>query len=294
MGKPTALPWDIYPARWTARAVWRRVLLGAVIEPAEGEALLPPTSLDHLSRFVNDVLVQVRGKRETAWRALQINAGDVMFRPVGLPSQLFRWRAAGPIPIVHVNLLPDPQAAPLRMPPNLVFKLPDPMLAQLVEGLHSCAIAGRPADDRYVESASELLALQLRESVRDAIPAAGPGALAADALRRVCAHIDAHLAERLALPGLAELAGVSRAHFARAFKAATGIAPARYVQKRRLLWAQKLLRSSDRSLVDIALETGFSSQSSFTTAFRSVVGESPARYRRSQTARDSDPALRGR
>src|SRR5262249_18350536 len=52
---------------------------------------------------------------------------------------------------------------------------------------------------------------------------AARGGLTPRALRRVRDHIDAHLTENIRLETLAEVAGLSRCHFARAFKQSAGI-----------------------------------------------------------------------
>jgi AraC family transcriptional regulator len=70
-------------------------------------------------------------------------------------------------------------------------------------------------------------------------------------------------------------------HFARQFKAATGMPPHQYVVTRRVERAQQLLRKSDLSLVAIAASAGFSDQSTFSTHFKRVVGVTPRQFRKS-------------
>jgi AraC family transcriptional regulator len=59
-----------------------------------------------------------------------------------------------------------------------------------------------------------------------------------------------------------------------------GQAPHRYVLDRRVERAKALLRDTETSVVDIALETGFSSQSHLSAWFTRLVGTTPAAYRR--------------
>jgi len=80
---------------------------------------------------------------------------------------------------------------------------------------------------------------------------------------------------------LAMECGLSAAHFGRAFKRSTGVAPHQWQLSRRMARAQALLTGSSRSIAEIALACGFSSQSHFGTAFREAVGVSPGRWRRS-------------
>src|SRR5262249_35832341 len=72
-------------------------------------------------------------------------------------------------------------------------------------------------------------------------------------------------------------------HFARQFKAATGIPPHQYVVARRVERAMQLLRGNDElSLADIATHAGFSDQSQLSAHFKRVVGVTPREFRRSE------------
>ena len=80
---------------------------------------------------------------------------------------------------------------------------------------------------------------------------------------------------------MAATAHLSAYHFARQFKAATGLPPHQYVVTRRVERAQHLLRNSDLSLVDIAASAGFSDQSKLSAHFKRVVGLTPRQFRQS-------------
>jgi AraC family transcriptional regulator len=99
-------------------------------------------------------------------------------------------------------------------------------------------------------------------------------------LSRVLEYIAANLEGDLTIDHLASITCLSRFHFARAFKAATGRSPHRYVSAKRLDRAKALLAQKDRSLVDIALALSFSSQANFTRAFRQMTGQTPGQFRR--------------
>lgn len=92
---------------------------------------------------------------------------------------------------------------------------------------------------------------------------------------------DARYAEPLAVEDLARAAGLSRAHFSRAFRAAFGESPHAYLLTRRLERASALLRTTDRSVADICLAVGLTSVGSFTTSFTRTFGRSPTAYRAS-------------
>jgi AraC-like DNA-binding protein len=121
------------------------------------------------------------------------------------------------------------------------------------------------------------------EAWSDARPAsAGRGGLAPGALQRVCDHVEARLAERIALRELADVARLSACHFSRAFKQSVGASPHRYVMTRRIAAAARLIRESRSPLTEIALMVGFSDQSHFTRVFASMMGEAPSIYRQRQ------------
>ena len=90
---------------------------------------------------------------------------------------------------------------------------------------------------------------------------------------------DARYADSIGVEDMARAAGLSRAHFSRAFKAAFGEPPRAYLLTRRLERAAALLRTTDRSVADVCLSVGLQSIGSFTTSFTRMHGKSPAAYR---------------
>ena len=93
-------------------------------------------------------------------------------------------------------------------------------------------------------------------------------------------YIDAHLAEGITAADLANVARFSVFHFTRAFSAAIGTPPQRYVRRRRFERAKALIAVASTSIARAAFMCGFSSQASFTRAFRKATGMTPAAYRR--------------
>jgi AraC family transcriptional regulator len=115
-------------------------------------------------------------------------------------------------------------------------------------------------------------------TVSEALPPLSEG-LPANRLRAVLDHIHTHLEDSLRLIELAGMVRMSPQHFANLFRRSTGLAPHRYVLSRRIECAQHLLSTTDRSLAEITLESGFASQSHFTDVFRRMLGTTPRRYR---------------
>jgi transcriptional regulator GlxA family with amidase domain len=98
--------------------------------------------------------------------------------------------------------------------------------------------------------------------------------------RKIEEYVEAHLDAQLSVERLADAAGMSCSHFTRAFRNVLKMTPHRYVMWRRLMRAQELIRSSEASLAEIALLTGFSDQSHLCRLFQLHLGETPSRYRR--------------
>ena len=165
----------------------------------------------------------------------------------------------------------------------------DPLLAEmayaLVCELQTETSAGRLLAETLATSlAARLVQRNLDSRTGNLLPeerGLERGGLDRARLGRVLDHIEANLEGDLTIGQLASVACLSRFHFARAFKAAIGRSPHRYVSERRLEHAKALLARDDRSLIDIALALNFSCQANFTRAFAQATGQTPGRYRRS-------------
>jgi AraC family transcriptional regulator len=99
-------------------------------------------------------------------------------------------------------------------------------------------------------------------------------------LRAVAEYVEEHLDAGLTLGQMAAVARLSVYHFARQFKAATGLPPYQYVILRRVERARQLLQAgTDLSLAEVAAHAGFSDQSQFTHHFKRLVGVTPRQFR---------------
>ena len=101
------------------------------------------------------------------------------------------------------------------------------------------------------------------------------------AMQHVLDHINAHLDQPLPVEELAEVSGMSRAHFSRVFAASEGMPPAEFVLQKRLLRAVKLLAKNTVPVKEISVLCGFPDPNYFAKAFRRVYGASPTEYRTS-------------
>lgn len=103
-----------------------------------------------------------------------------------------------------------------------------------------------------------------------------------EALTRVLVHIQAHLDEDLPLERLANCADLSPHHFQRSFRATLGESPRCYVERLRLERGAFRLSNHAGSVLDVAIECGFSNHDTFTRAFRRRFGRTPTEHRRSK------------
>jgi len=89
-----------------------------------------------------------------------------------------------------------------------------------------------------------------------------------------------HYADPFSADTLAEIAGMSRFHFFRAFKSHTGRTPYRYLKDIRLEKAAEMLREqSESTITEICFKAGFASHSHFASVFYKKTGMTPREYR---------------
>lgn len=111
-----------------------------------------------------------------------------------------------------------------------------------------------------------------------------------DDLRQFVAR---NLDQDLSLAALARRAGMSSSCFSRWFREQTGTTPHAFVVEARVAHAKELLRTSELSLLDVALAVGFSSQSCLNVAFRRRAGLTPVEYRDQVSTKTKDNAAPG-
>ena len=89
-----------------------------------------------------------------------------------------------------------------------------------------------------------------------------------------------HVTDEFDLQQLATLAGLSKFQIHRLFKRAVGEAPSRYHMSLRIHEAKRLLRESSKSILDVAMDGGYTNPSHFAQIFLRETGLSPSDYRR--------------
>ena len=129
-----------------------------------------------------------------------------------------------------------------------------------------------------------VLAIEQQLDARTAVPlllkaCCAPKPIDGRRMARVMAFVGAHIEHNFTVADLAEVACMSPAHFARSFKATTGRCPHEFLRQIRVALAKQMLADRHLPISDIALSTGFSSQSNFSRAFRDATGITPRDYR---------------
>lgn len=108
-------------------------------------------------------------------------------------------------------------------------------------------------------------------------------------VREACGLLGEALTMGTSISEISAHLGMGTSRFAKAFRSATGMPPYAYLIRQRVRLASHLLATTGRPLVEVALESGFASQSHMTAQFRRLLGTTPARYRQDQGV-DRDPS----
>lgn len=236
-------------------------------------------------------LTQVRdGKTHTA----TIGPGNVGIHPRGMPSE-WAWDGPGAIMLMRVPPLLLQWAADSTLRGALpstelanCFGTRDPFVERIVAlFLAELDRPPHPAQAYVSQALSSALALHLvhRFNGQRAALAPAPRGLNPRSLQRVQDFIDAHLGEPIDLQMLANVANVSRFHFARLFRRSTGSSAIAYLERARMRRAQELIRHGRLPLAQVAALVGYADQSYFTRRFGMAFGITPARYARACAAR---------
>ena len=134
---------------------------------------------------------------------------------------------------------------------------------------------------------AELLFVEALRRYASALPPDQTGWLAASrdpALSRALTLIHQDPAYGWSLETLARRAGLSRSRLAERFRHFLNRSPMEYVAQWRLKLGAERLRTSQRSVAEIAAEVGYGSESAFSRAFRREYALPPAQYRRDRLA----------
>lgn len=100
-------------------------------------------------------------------------------------------------------------------------------------------------------------------------------------LQQTIDYIHTNLSESLSLTDLSRVAGLSPTYFSQLFRQSIGVPPHQYIIRKRVEYAQHLLKTSDLSLSQVAVSSGFSDQSHLCRHMKRLLGVSPNQIRKS-------------
>lgn len=229
-------------------------------------------------------LLQIRGGKTYAGL---YGKGDVSITPAEMPF-FARWDSEDHYLQIRIasRFIQQVARETLEMNPDQLellpeFRIRDPHIESLgrllLAELQQENLGGR----LYIESLANVLAVHLlrQYSTTEPRPVIHRGGLLERQLLRVLDYIHEHLDQEIKLADLAELLGMSQFHFSAQFKQAIGISPYQYLLQQRVERAKKLLKHTERSIMEIALECGFNSHSHLGKQFRQFTGMTPKAYR---------------
>lgn len=238
------------------------------------------------------ILLNLRGKSERGEYFIDARprffiprkAGAILFVPAGCSWK--GWEGGDPT-AAYLSISVDPafvaklfgqslSCAPPTFSPDLGFE--DYLIANAARGVAEEVSLRHRLSRLMVESYVAIIFTQLARKQRYVSPAR-KGGLSAARFDRVRQRIEDEIDSNLSLKQMASLTGLSIAHFCRAFRQSTGMAPHAFVIHRRVERAKALLRHSQMSVTQVAQECGFSSSSHFSNVFQRKVGTAPGKYR---------------
>ena len=271
---------------------WKDLLAQIFTRRQTQEVLLIPAVPEPLIVWVlSGAAVVEERELDGAWQANRVTAGDFFLTNTATPYEL-RWTAAkaAPFEVMHLYLgLPLLNRAATELyGKDFNFTLRDVsgqrdrVLSALLEPLRTELTTPRAPSTLFVQGIAQSLAVHVLRQYAD--PSSSPprrqrSGLPAFKLRRVLSLMEARLDQEFQLGKLAREAGLSEFHFSRAFKSSTGFSPSHFLIRMRMDQARRLLRETDKSIVEVGLDVGYSSPSHFAQLFRREVGITPREYR---------------
>lgn len=269
---------------------WSGLYVRRFLFPRMVDRFLVPSTVEPLISCV------IRGSGEFQeremdgpWLTRQLHPGDIFITRAAAPYEIrCKSRAGEELDFVVLHLAVDHYLAAVEAAyPGRADEVEvmdffgrDEMLGHLCFACADMLAARLHGDSQSVAAFANLLAAYLVEKYMDAA-AAKPDfrGLPIRQLRKVEDHVRGQLAEDISVEALAALVELSPFHFSRVFKQATGMSPLQFVTRERITRAQQLIRETSHSLIEIALDVGYTSPSHFAQVFRRVVGMKPTEFR---------------
>jgi AraC family transcriptional regulator len=214
-----------------------------------------------------------------------VEVGTLTFVPAGTE---FKWHTRGPIEFAHLYISPTLMArTALRFDRVNELSLVDavgcraPLLEAIYAAMRQELYSQRAASPIYLDTLLEtfLIKLLLDHSTASLRHVRSRETLPSFQVRRILDFIEAHLDQALTLNDLVDVAGGSPFHFSRAFKNSVGESPYKYLLRRRMMHARRLLMNTDWPLLKVAQSCGYSATVNFCRSFSRLLQVTPTQFR---------------
>ncbi len=240
-----------------------------------------------MTRGEQDIEVYGRGR----WRRAVYRPGTIGLTPGGMTDRLRRQGRASAGPACKLNLYVSRRlieeavdhlgrSAAARARATVALDGADGALEMAARTLLRALRAGAPS--LYADSLAHWLSIHMLtsfgRSADTAYARVRTGGIRDKRLTSVLEYIEQHLSEDVTLDRLAREAAVSKFHFSRLFRQATGSTPHRWLTERRISAAKTLLETTDLSIAEVASKSGFK-RSNFASSFQRELGMTPGDYR---------------
>jgi AraC family transcriptional regulator len=181
----------------------------------------------------------------------------------------------------------DARAAPLLPLPD-AFTVRDRFVTTAAAELYASMLAGEPVSPVFAEALAVGIAHRVTTVAARRPARSRPlRRLTSRQLQRVERFVEDNLERHIGLEELAGITGLSRWYFLRLFRETVGTSPHDYVTRLRLERATGLLRTTDRSVMEIAADVGMT-HSHFSRLFARRIGVTPTEFRRDGRYREDD------
>ncbi|MDJ0569659.1 MAG: AraC family transcriptional regulator [Pleurocapsa sp. MO_192.B19] len=268
------------PLYTSSEAEWKTIQFQHHHQKA-GES--PPCSHPHHFIIIHNLqqTTQIERTFDGKKRQEKVNTGEISLVPAGV-SHHANWNQDMNFSLLIFDPTLVKRAAYESIDPDRVelipqFAKPDPLISQIGLALNNVLKTDPQNSQFYAESMTTALIGHLLQHYSTNQPALDSftGGIPKYKLKQAIAYINEHLAEDLSLEAIATEVGMSKYHFGRLFKQATGFSPYQYTLKCRVERGKELLLHKKLSITEVALEVGFSSHSHFTQHFKKLLGATP-------------------
>ncbi len=151
----------------------------------------------------------------------------------------------------------------------------DERFVSLCEGLYNEFIG-----DKCTEILVGYIHIILGEALKSLKSQSGTASLSADLFSEVLKYLSENYMKKITLRQTSKHFGVSAEHLSRIFTQKLSCPFTKYLHFLRIEHAKHLLSFSSKSILEVAMISGFSDQRTFNRVFKSLVALSPAKYRK--------------